>query len=154
MAFYYLETSALVKLYVRETGTDRLLRLITAPDAHQFAILAVAQVELRSAVGRRERERDLDEQSAAAVLERFDFHLGTMFVRQGVSDAVLDRACAVIDRYPLRGYDALQLAGCLVLQSAAPSTPIFVCADQQLLLAAETEGLVWLDPTVEQNPPL
>lgn len=147
MAFYYLETSALVKLYIRETGTDGLIRLVEAAEHHQFALLSVAQAELRSAVRRRERAGDLDAQAVAELFLRFDLHLGTIFVRQSVSDAVLDVACAVIDRYLLRAYDALQLAGCLVLRAAAPSTPVFVCADQQLLQAAETEGLVWLDPT-------
>ena len=137
-----------MKLYVREAGTDRLLRLVNASEPHQFSILAIAQAELRSAVRRRERAGDLDGQVAVQLLEMFELHLGTIYVRQGVSDAVVDLACAVIDRYPLRGYDALQLAGCLVLRSAAPSTPVFVCSDQQLLQAAETEGLVWMDPTV------
>ena len=147
MAFYYLETSPIVKLYVREPGTDRLLRLVDFTEPHQFALLSIAQLELRSALRRRERAGDLDGRVAAEVLERFDLHLGTIFVRQGVSDAVLDLACTVIDRYLLRGYDALQLAGCLALKRAAPLTPVFVCADQQLLQAAEAEGLVWLDPT-------
>ena len=137
-----------MKLYVRENGTERLHRLITAPEPHQFAILAIARAELHSAVRRRERAGDLDGQATAELLETFELHLGTLYVRQAVTDAVLDLACTVIDRYPLRGYDALQLAGCLVLKVAAPSTPVFVCADQQLLQAAETEGLVWLDPTV------
>lgn len=147
MAFYYLETSALVKLYVRETGTERLLRLVDSSEPHQFALLSVAQAELRSAVRRRERAGDLNGQTVAELLQRFDLHLGTIFVRQGVTDAILDVACAAIDRYPLRAYDALQLAGCLVLKSGTPSMPVFVCADQQLLQAAEAEGLVWLDPT-------
>lgn len=97
---------------------------------------------------RRERAGDLVGQAAIEVLERFDLHLATLYVRQAVNDAVLDLACAILDRYPLRAYDAMQLAGCLVLKSAAPATSVFVCADHQLLLAAETEGLVWLDPTV------
>lgn len=147
MAFYYLETSALVKLYVREAGTDRLVRLVDSPETHQFALLSLAQVELRSAVRRRERAGDLDGRAVTKLLERFDLHLGTIFVRQGMSDSVLDMACAVLDRHPLRGYDALQLAGCLILKSAAPSDPVFVCADHQLLQAAEAEGLVWLNPT-------
>ena len=96
---------------------------------------------------RRERAGDLDGRTVAELLQRFEFHLGTMFVRQGVTESVLDVACAVIDRYPLRAYDALQLAGFLVIKTVAPSVPVFVCADQQLLQAAETEGLAWLDPT-------
>ena len=148
LAFYYLETSALVKLYVREIGTERLHRLVSAPDPHQFAILAIARVELRSAVRRRERAGDIDGETTTELLDTFELHLETLYVRQAVTDAVLDLACTVIDRYPLRGYDALQLAGCLILSSSAPSAPVFVCADQQLLRAADTEGLVWLDPTI------
>ncbi|MCH8281856.1 MAG: type II toxin-antitoxin system VapC family toxin [Chloroflexi bacterium] len=147
MAFYYLETSALVKLYVREDGTEHMLRLVDASALNRFAILAITQAEFRSAIRRRERAGDLDGSVAAEVLERFDLHLGTMYVRQGMSDAVIDLSCAMIDRYPLRAYDALQLAGCLVIKESAPSPPVFVCADHQLLQAAETEGLVWLDPT-------
>lgn len=135
-----------MKLYVREIGTERLHRLISAPEPHQFAILSIARAELRSAVRRRERAGDLDGQSTAELLETFELHLATFYVRQAVTDAVLDMACTVIDRYPLRSYDALQLAGCLILKSFAPSSPVFVCADKQLLQAADTEGLVWLDP--------
>ena len=147
MVFYYLETSALVKLYVRESGTEQLLHLVDSSESHQFALLSLSQAELRSAVRRRERAGDLDGRTVAELLQRFEFHLGTMFVRQGVTESVLDVACAVIDRYPLRAYDALQLAGFLVIKTVAPSVPVFVCADQQLLQAAETEGLAWLDPT-------
>lgn len=124
-----------------------MLHLVDSSEPHQFALLSLAQAELRSAVRRRERAGDLDGRTVAELLQRFELHLGTMFVRQGVTESVLDVACAVIDRYPLRAYDALQLAGFLVIKPLAPSVPVFVCADQQLLQAAETEGLAWLDPT-------
>ena len=146
MALYYLETSALVKLYVREPGSERMLGLATGPAAHRFAILAVAQAEFHSAIRRRQRAGDLDATTAADLLERFDLHLRTRFLRQSMSDPVLDLACGLTELHPLRAYDALQLAGCLILKTAAPETPVFVCADQQLLQAAETEGLMWLDP--------
>ncbi len=136
-----------MKLYVREDGTERMLRLVDDSAIDQFALLALAQAEFRSAIRRRERAGDMGESVAAEVLERFEVHLATMYVRQGMSDAVIDLACAVIDRYPLKAYDALQLAGCLVVKSAAPSPPIFVCSDHQLIQAAKTEGLAWLDPT-------
>ncbi len=49
MALYYLETSALVKLYVREPGTDRMLRLASRTANHRLAVLALTQVEFRCA---------------------------------------------------------------------------------------------------------
>ena len=136
-----------MKLYVRESGTERLLRIVASSAGHRFVILSIAQAEFHSAVRRRERSGDFDHSSAAGLLERFDLHATTKFLRQSVNDIVVDAACGLIDRHPLRAYDALQLAGCLVLRSVAGEAPAFVCADRQLLQAAETEGLVWLDPT-------
>jgi len=47
LALYYLETSALVKLYVYESGTERLVSLAASDAGHRFAILSLAQVEFR-----------------------------------------------------------------------------------------------------------
>lgn len=77
MALYYLDTSALVKLYVRESGTERMLRLTTGSEAPQFAILSVARVELYSAVRRRERAGDLDGVLATELLNSFEVDLKT-----------------------------------------------------------------------------
>jgi predicted nucleic acid-binding protein len=64
-----------------------------------------------------------------------------------LSNAVLDGALEIIDRYALRAYDAIQLAGCLALKTAADKeSPTFVCSDQQLLDAARSELLPVLDP--------
>ena len=71
MAFYYLETSALVKLYVREPGTDRLLALAARSAENRLAILALAQIEFRSAVRRRERTGEIPSPIASQLLETF-----------------------------------------------------------------------------------
>lgn len=147
MALYYLETSALVKLYVREPGTDQLLRLASRAADHRFAVLALAQVEFHSAIRKRQRLGDIGESVAARVIGHFDRHLEGKFMRQILSDSVLDTATALVDRYPLRAYDAIQLAGCMVFKAAAGAQePVFVCADHQLLSAAQSEGLQFLDP--------
>jgi predicted nucleic acid-binding protein len=93
LALYYLETSALVKLYIREAGTEQLLRLVS-----------------RRA-------------------NRIEKHLETKFLRQVLNDSVLEAATKLIDRYPLRAYDAVQLAGCLILKAmSGKDDPVFVCA--------------------------
>ena len=146
MALYYLETSALVKLYVREPGTDRLLRLASRTTDHRFAVLVLAQVEFRSAIRKRQRLGDIEESIATRVIGRFEQHLETKFMRQILNDSVLDTAKELVDRYPLRAYDAVQLAGCVALQTiSGGQEPVFVCADRQLLEAAESEGLQTMD---------
>ncbi|MGH9469771.1 MAG: type II toxin-antitoxin system VapC family toxin [Terriglobia bacterium] len=147
MALYYLETSALVKLYVLEPGTDRLLRLASNLSENRFAVLAVSHVEARSAIRRRERAGDIDPQAAGLILDRLQEHLEARFLRQALNDTVLDGAVEIIDRYALRAYDAIQLAGCLALKAAAGTEfPTFVCSDQRLLQAARSELLAVFDP--------
>ncbi|MBZ5728768.1 MAG: type II toxin-antitoxin system VapC family toxin [Acidobacteriia bacterium] len=149
MALYYLETSALVKLYVREPGTDQLLRLTRREHDHRFAVLAITPVEFRSAIRRRQRMGDFSPLAAGELIGRLTQHLDVKFLCQAINDAVLYTAAGLIDRHPLRAYDAIQLAGCLVLAtSAGKEKPVFVCADIELLRAAESERLPSLNPTI------
>jgi uncharacterized protein len=147
LALFYLETSALVKLYVYELGTDRLLGLTASDAGHRFAILSLAQVEFRDAIRRRQRNREIPDYAADELIESFRRHSEGKFLIQSFSDSVLDIALALVDSYALKGYDAMQLAGYLLLRTifgAEGST--FVCADRALLSAARDEGCPILDP--------
>jgi predicted nucleic acid-binding protein len=148
LALYYLETSALVKLYVRESGTERVLALANRASENRLAILGLTQVEFRSAVRRRERNGEIPPLLATQLLETFKRHLETRFVCQMINDFVLDVASALVDHHPLRAYDALQLAGYVALRSSTGTDePVFVCSDHALLSAARQEGISVLDPT-------
>jgi hypothetical protein len=152
LALYYLDTSALVKLYVREPGTEWLLWLTRPEFNHRFALLAIAPVEFRSAIRRRQRAGDIEEPVAVEMINRFTQHVETKFIQQALSEAVLDTASRLIDRYLLRAYDAVQLAGCLVLKAmSGKEEPIFVCSDRPLMEAAESERLPALDPTATRK---
>jgi len=147
LALYYLETSALVKLYVYELGTERLLALATSDAGHRFAIVSLAQVEFRAAIRRRQRGGEISGSEADALIESFREHSEGRFIVQPFTESLLDVALALIDGYPLKGYDAMQLAGYLMLRSiSGAEEPIFVCADKTLLTAARNEGCPVLDP--------
>jgi uncharacterized protein len=147
LPFYYLETSALVKLYVRESGTERVLALANRATENRLAILALTQVEFRSAVRRRERNGEIPPLVAIQLLEAFKRHVEQRFVSQVINDFVLDIASALVDRHALRAYDAIQLAGYLALRSSTGTdVPVFVCSDHALLEAALLEGIPSLDP--------
>jgi len=147
VALYYLETSALVKLYVREPGTDRLLTLTSPPGENRLVILSLAQIEFRSAVRRRERSRDIPPRIASQLLDAFRRHVEGRFETLAIDDVLLDISAGLVDRYSLRAFDAIQLAGYLVLRKTARrEAPVFVCADRELLAVARREGLPVLDP--------
>lgn len=149
MGVYYLDTSALVKLYVREPGTEHMLRLADTDGGHAFALLGLARVEFRSAVRQRERSGDVAHDIADNLIDSMDGHLASFFLVQPLTDLVIQEAAALLDRHALRAYDAVQLAGCIMLRARLGRHPTFVCSDRQLVRAAEDEGMAVLDPTVE-----
>jgi hypothetical protein len=146
LAFYFLDTSALVKLYVQEPGTDRLLPLVSVQPENRFAVLAISVVEVRSAIRRRQRAGDINAEAATAILESVQSHMETRFIRQAINDSVIDTALEMIDRYALRAYDAVQLAGCLALCAITAEAFTFVCSDQRLVEAARSEQMKVLNP--------
>jgi predicted nucleic acid-binding protein len=149
LASYYLETSALVKLYVRESGTDRMLGLTVPDSGNRLIILSLAQVEFRSAIRRRENAGEIPTRVAVQLVQTFRRHLDTRFTTQPLTQFIIDLASELADRYALRAFDAVQLAGYTALRSSSGvDEPIFVCADQALLSAAKQEQLAVLDPCV------
>lgn len=47
----------------------------------------------------------------------------------------------LLEQYPLKGADAVQLASCLFLGSHLDEAPVFACWDRTLLRAAQMEAL-------------
>ncbi|HEX8814847.1 MAG TPA: type II toxin-antitoxin system VapC family toxin [Terriglobales bacterium] len=147
MSLYYLDTSALIKLYVREAGTDRMLRLASRTAGNQLAVLALAQVETHSALRRRQRAGAISGKITDQLLQSFQRHVEGLFLRQNVTDAIIDTACELADRHALFALDAIQLAGYFALKaSSGEIDPVFVSADRDLLEAAAAEGVGVLNP--------
>ena len=146
MAGVYLDTSALLKLYVEEDGTERVARAVEEAGDGRAVILDLAPLEARSAVRRRQREGDIADADADRVLRQIEDDAASFLLVQPSSSAVIEEAARQIDRHPLRAYDALQLAGCLVVCDAMPGPLTFVCADARLCEVAAHEGLDVLNP--------
>ncbi len=139
----YLDTSALVKRYVAEAGSDRVAALIET--GAPAATAKVAYAEVFAALARRHREGALSRRAYGTVQRRFEREW-TAYVRVELHDAVLKRARDLVRRHPLRAYDAVHLATALDLQEAAGEAVTFVVADEQLLDAAVRERLAVMNP--------
>jgi uncharacterized protein len=148
VALLYLDSSALVKLYVQEVGTERMLELAHPDTGHRLAILSLARIEFRAAVRRRAKLGDIDSARADELVRDFNVHLASVFQVQPLNDLVLDQAAAVVDRHAIRTYDAIQLGGCLALQASIGDEIeiLFVCSDDKLLDVARVEGLQTVNP--------
>ena len=156
MSCYFLESTAFAKLFVRESGTDTLIRLMETVEDNRKLIAACAPLEVYAAIRRRERAGDISATDAAAAFEILRIEAARM-VQEPLNPAVLEAARQLLDRTKLRWTDALQLGAALVARERFRGTEIiFVSASQALLEAAKAEGLQALNPekdeiaTVEQ----
>ena len=130
----YLDSSAVVKLYVPERGHE-LVRLLGGVKLSS----AVTRVEVASALWRKERLGELDAADAVTLLAAFDVDLGRRLTTVVVDQRVLDEATEVVARHALRAYDAVQLATAIVARRVLGRLDEFAAFDQTLRRAAATE---------------
>ena len=133
----YLDTSALVKLYVEEDGSDRVRSWVERADTVATAV--IAYVEARATFARLRKEGRFTPTQLRQVASNLDFEWGT-YVAVEVSDGVVRRAGALAEARGLRGYDAVHLSASLLIRDAGGS-PSFGCFDDRLARAARREGL-------------
>ena len=152
MSYYYLEATAFAKLFVREAGTDALIRLMESVEDNRKLISAATPLEVYAAIRRRERAGAISAEHAASALENLRIESARM-VQQPLNPGVLEAARQLLDRTALRWPDALQLGAALTARDMFPGTTItFVSASAHLLDAAKNEGLEALDPASTPEP--
>ena len=109
MAVYFVESSALAKRYIAETGSMWLRSLLDPSTGCSIYVVRVTAVEIIAALTRRERGRTLAPTDAAAARQAFRHDLATTYQVIEVTPALANRAMLLAEQYGLRGYDAIQL---------------------------------------------
>jgi predicted nucleic acid-binding protein len=127
----YLDTSALAKWYLNETGSDAFVRYLQGLDV--AVISSLTRTEVRSMLARRRRMDELSDELESVVYAAFlgDIARGWLQLYP-VEDARFDEAANLIARYPeypLRTLDALHLAIALQAQADEVATADSVMAD-------------------------
>lgn len=145
MAAYFFDSSAMVKRYVREAGTAWVVNLVRNPNTNVFYVARIVSAEAVSAFARRRRDNSLTAKHAAKIKRRFLRDFQQRFFKIEIDAALIQAATELTDKYPLRGYDAVQLAAALKANNAriavGASTLTFVSADNALNAAAQSENL-------------
>lgn len=134
----YLDTSALVKLYVEESGSWKVREEVEK--AEVVATSRIAYVEARAGFSRKLREGELKKKEYVQIIEYFERDWINYFIME-VSEEVARLGGSLTEGHPLRGFDALHLASALILQNRVRSDVYFLCFDEQLKRAAQAEGL-------------
>ena len=140
----YLDTSALVKIYVDEKGSAGCRRAVAEADL--IATSAIAYVEARAAFTRRRHEGGLPPKSYRRVITDLDEDWSSYAI-VGVSESVIREGARLAERHRLRAHDAVHLASATVLRDSGRAEPmVFASWDPVLGRAARSEGLSLLPP--------
>ncbi len=141
---YFIDTSALVKLYHEEEGTDLLDERVSA-DGSVIVISELSRIELLSALARKVRIGELIQLQFTETVDLFESDLSSFEVIR-LSDEVRTGAIELIKNYAvsvgLRTLDSLQLSA--AIEAAKSSEIIFVVSDKKLAEAANSQNInVW-----------
>ena len=135
---HFLDSSALVKRYIKESGTEKIRVLFGG--RKEICASRLAEVEVSAALARRSRKGDMSIEEAQRHQRQLLADLSELRLVE-VRPPVLQLANELIWQRALRAYDALQLASALRLRQATRLSVTFWCADQILCDAAVKEGL-------------
>jgi predicted nucleic acid-binding protein len=148
MSFYYFDSSAIVKGYTDETGTE-LVNSLLLPE-NSILMSAITGVEVAAALARKLRTNQISQQQYQLAYESFEHDYDNIYLKKDVDNMIIQLAMQLTQRHPLRGYDAVQLSSALVyknhFEEEGLGNTVFVCADDNLNSAAEKEGLVVINP--------
>ena len=159
MKSYYCDSSALVKLYIPETGSLWMDQLVSAqtPDGtrlHTVTTAKIVIVEVAAAIARHERMGTINSMQRKVIYKSFLKDSKQWLLSMPINEEHIYMAAELTQKYPLRGYDAVHLASALALNRMLTANQLpsvnFVSTDEKLCQAAQTEGLATEKPNQYQ----
>lgn len=152
MNCYFFELTAFFRLFLKEPGTDAMIRLVESLEDHRKLIAASTPLEVYAGIRRRERANMISSADAARALEILRTEAARV-VQQPLNPVVLDTAKQVLDRIDIHWTDAVQIAAAIVAREMFEGVEIiFVSASAPILEAARREDFQTLNPVVEESP--
>lgn len=155
MAIYYFDSSAIVKYFHNEPGSPWIRQRVKAPQpnsqerANAIYIGSICIAEVPAAFAILRRTQQISEPLRDRMYRAFFNAVESEWAILPVTLEILYVAARLTQQYPLKGYDAIQLAVALdfatILQGQNISLT-FVASDNTLLQAARAEGMATENP--------
>ena len=146
MIFYYLDASAWVKRYYRDSGTNSIQGLFAAEQ--KLACASLGFIEVMATLARKRKARDID----SAAFEQKSGELESdweRFIQIQLSAEAVELAKVMARMLALRGADAIHLASALILQERFVDEDdrlVLVTSDRELKEAGKISGLIVMNP--------
>jgi len=153
----YLDSSALIKHYQKEEGSEALEQKLQTERENSRTIFTsvLTYAEIHAIIARREREKLLSVNEANELHDHFDVDWTFEMTPVELAVGVLGFLRTIVKAHPLRGTDAVQLGSALWLRDAARlgagpgkynERVEFSSSDRQLCIAAQKFSLQIFNP--------
>ena len=145
MTGFFCDSSAIVKRYVNETGSNFVDNLADLKNGNLVLLARITRVEFAAAIARRLKNGSVTTADTQNALAAFQHDLANNYFTVEITSFLLSAATTLATKHALRGYDAVQLAAALeanderIANGLPPLT--LVSADKELNTAAQAEGL-------------
>ena len=141
MSIIYLDTSALLKLYIQEKRSEEVSALLDLADGAGTSILTFT--EMASAMARAVQMKFISDSEAESTWRIFS-HDWPGYTRLKIPAPLTERAADMAWEFGLRGYDAMHLASALTWQDALEVPVCLATFDQLLWGAGQKVGMdIW-----------
>lgn len=140
MTAYFFDASALVKRYLREVGSEWVRQLI-AHEQPRIFISSLSGPEVLAAIMRKGRTGEASPPERDRAVKAFRSEFTTSYALIPPQPTVIQKAMDLLRTYPLRAYDAVQVASALTLPPPPQGVKLtFVSADEGLLTVTKKLG--------------
>jgi len=150
---YFLDTSAIVKRYHSENGSDFIDKLFAEADA-EFVISDISIIEFYSALSLKVRGGEIDEENFMSLRKLFsqDIKRGLYEVAEFTNTEKLESTKLLLKyakKYSLKTLDAIQLS--VVKSVNRPEVKAVVCADKKFCKIIAFEDFSVINPIIGDN---
>jgi predicted nucleic acid-binding protein len=132
LSAFFVDTSALAKRHIIETGSTWVRNWIHPRSGNIIVMSALVIVELSSLLMRRERSGSISTLRRTRALNNFLLHAESEYLVMELDRDVLTEARSLLIKHPLRALDALHLAPAVVAERDLGVKLTFVTADPNL----------------------
>jgi uncharacterized protein len=161
MAFYYFDASALVKYYVTESGSTWVRQVIDEQEPvsgqarHIILVAEITRVEVAAGLSVIERVGRIRRMERDRAYRRFMSQLAPRYAIMPLDTDDFATAAHLTQQYPLKAYDAIQLATALRSHRLLADHQLaftFITGDTPLITAAQAEELLTDNPFDHLSP--
>lgn len=150
MPIYYLDTSAVMKRYRTEIGSDVVRELFERlTDSDKLTTSYLTLLEVNSTATRLLKGRVITQVAYETVLIQLSQDIPNYDVTLvPVQNELIDRTMGIAREYSLRSLDSIHFASAMIANEMSPGTQdvYMVSADRDLIAACESYGIPTLNP--------